>query len=144
LNWHATLVIYKLFLTGVYFVYCKMTGTASWDKLPLIVTSEVFGYLGNKDRFNASLVCKDWSDALYTPHIWRSTGLELEITGEDDVKDEKTVKMAEKIGAWVRDVKISCRYVVLTEKNMDSLSRIFDSMHRARLTKFEMKDLKVR
>jgi len=128
-----------------------MIGTASWDKVSHLVITEVFRYLGNNDRFNASLVCKDWSDAVYTPQIWRR--MKLKITGEDEVKDEKKVKLAEKVGEWVRDVEISFRthtkrptdddttLVAPTERTVDDTSRILYSLHKAKLTKFELSDL---
>jgi len=117
----------------------KMTGTASWDKISHIVISKVFGYLRNKDKFNASLVCKDWSDALNSSSIWRS--VKLDITGYDGVNDEKTVKKAEKVGEWVKEVEIMCGYT--TEGIVDDINRIFNSMDKAKLTKFVLNNLEV-
>jgi len=112
----------------------KMAETTSWDKLPLIVTSKVFGYLKNKDRFNASLVCKDWSEALYSANIWRR--IELWNSGIDYNRVEKTVKKMEKVGAWVKDLKINVW--VVTSFSVVNMSRIFDSLHEARLTRVEL------
>jgi len=110
-----------------------MAVPVSWDKLPLIVTSVVFGYLKNKDRFNASLVCKDWSEALYSRNIWKR--IKLEITGDDEVNNVRTVKLMKRVGAWVREVEI--RFWV-TESSVKNMSKVFDSLHEGRLTKVEM------
>src|SRR5690348_4854797 len=43
----------------------------SWDCLPDVVLTNVFKYLNEKDRFNASLVSRAWSNAFKSPEIWR-------------------------------------------------------------------------
>jgi len=110
----------------------------SWDELPLIITAQVFGYLGNEDRFNASRVCKGWSEALYSANLWRK--IELVITGRDEVEDERNVNKAKNVGAWVTDVKIICESI-RARSAIFNIRRILDSLHEARLTKFELNQL---
>jgi len=114
-----------------------MAATGSWEELPLIVISQVFGYLDNKDRFNASLTCKDWSDALYSPNLWRRVELHI---GFDEMKDERSVKKMEKVGSWVKEVDIWSNNV-LTERSASYIRRILGSLHEARLISVELNNL---
>lgn len=40
---------------------------ANWARLPNVVLHEIFCYLGQKDRINASSVCRSWRHVLYHP-----------------------------------------------------------------------------
>lgn len=42
-----------------------------WHHIPDIALIEIFSYLSDNDRKNASLVCKNWSNLFHTPKLWR-------------------------------------------------------------------------
>lgn len=41
--------------------------TARWDTLPTIILHDIFLYISEKDRINASSTCHMWRQSLYHP-----------------------------------------------------------------------------
>lgn len=44
----------------------------SWDQLPILIVVNIFKYLQPQDRVNAASTCQSWTDALYSPFLWRN------------------------------------------------------------------------
>ncbi|XP_043288983.1 F-box only protein 33 [Venturia canescens] len=42
-----------------------------WDSLPSVIMLEIFSYLPHQDRLKASVVCKNWRQALFHPSFWK-------------------------------------------------------------------------
>ncbi|KAJ8668078.1 hypothetical protein QAD02_009741 [Eretmocerus hayati] len=47
-----------------------------WDQLPDILLEEVFTYLNMRERYYASLVCRNWYRAFKLPYVWSTFTLE--------------------------------------------------------------------
>ncbi|KAJ6647067.1 F-box/LRR-repeat protein 3 [Pseudolycoriella hygida] len=45
---------------------------SNWCYLPDILLEQIFSYLPVKDRYYASLVCRNWNEAFYMPQVWSS------------------------------------------------------------------------
>ncbi|XP_074031879.1 F-box only protein 39-like [Leptinotarsa decemlineata] len=45
---------------------------SGWAHLPSVVLFEIFDYLDAKDRLNASVVCRTWSEIYFHPRFWPS------------------------------------------------------------------------
>ncbi|XP_053313492.1 F-box only protein 39 [Spea bombifrons] len=43
-----------------------------WVSLPDVCLEKVFMYLGDRNRFNAALVCKKWNKIMYSAVLWKS------------------------------------------------------------------------
>ena len=43
---------------------------SDWDKLPDVILETIFSYLSTKEKYWASLTCKNWYRAFYSPKTW--------------------------------------------------------------------------
>ncbi|XP_037033542.1 uncharacterized protein LOC119072433 [Bradysia coprophila] len=43
---------------------------SNWCNLPDILLEQIFSHLSVKDRYYASLVCRNWYEAFYLPQVW--------------------------------------------------------------------------
>ncbi|XP_014211697.1 uncharacterized protein LOC106641702 [Copidosoma floridanum] len=49
---------------------------SDWDQLPDILLEEIFSYLTIRERYYASLVCRNWYRAFKLPYVWSTFVLE--------------------------------------------------------------------
>ncbi|KAK3606431.1 hypothetical protein CHS0354_041370 [Potamilus streckersoni] len=115
-----------------------------WEYLPDIAVIEVFKHLGDRDRVNMALVCKNWNRLLGTPCLWRSrhfdmAGYRAQIIGT------RACKYAERFGSYLKRLTITCSHpsyhtCKYFQKAMeDMISRL----QKAQLEEFEMERLEL-
>ncbi|KAK9729166.1 F-box-like [Popillia japonica] len=51
--------------------------TPEWDTLPTIILYDIFSYLPEKDRINASSTCHMWRQSLYHPKFWKDVTFQI-------------------------------------------------------------------
>jgi len=106
--------------------------TESWGDLLHELTCKVFELLEHQDRYNASLVCKNWSKAFNSPEIWKT--LKPHHIGLQERRDENIMKMIEKVGYWVKDVSLH-RFDTTKDATI-TMNKILNSLQQAKVTKF--------
>lgn len=47
-----------------------------WSELPDLLLEQIFAYLTIREKYYASLVCKQWYRAFYLPQVWADFVLE--------------------------------------------------------------------
>lgn len=66
----------------------------SWKNLPYVSLVSIFQFLNYKDRFHASLVCRDWSVIFDCPTLWKE--MDLLFRGDMVEDSRKALKFAQK------------------------------------------------
>lgn len=51
---------------------CDSESMGVWDSLPDVCLRHVFGFLLDRDRGSAALVCHHWHNVMRSPSLWRS------------------------------------------------------------------------
>ncbi|KAH0551261.1 F-box only protein 33 [Cotesia glomerata] len=76
-----------------------------WGTLPSVIMLEIFSYLEHKDRINASMVCKNWRQALFHPAFWKDITFVL-----DDTKNSLwSSHLADCFGLSVQNATVRCQ-----------------------------------
>ena len=113
-----------------------------WMKLPELVITEILSYLYDGDRFNASLVCKKWSELFRSPCLWRKRSFRFAGRGA-----EKSVGFAKYMGRYLEHLTVAACHPTLYgckrfQKTVaDFLTELTKS--RARLRSFHVTQLYV-
>ncbi|XP_057331551.1 F-box only protein 33 [Microplitis mediator] len=76
-----------------------------WNTLPSVIMLEIFSYLEHKDRINASMVCKNWRQALFHPAFWKDITFVL-----DDTKNSLwSSYLGDCFGLSVQNATVRCQ-----------------------------------
>jgi hypothetical protein len=83
----------------------------TWNILPDHIVVDILTYLPKSDRFNVSLTCKAWNDAMNSVHLWKNFTFRLQ--EPDDVKQLKCV---DRFGSYLRNIVIELDQSVLENR----------------------------
>jgi len=97
----------------------------NWVNLPDVVLVDVFKYLADADRLNASQVCKSWAQIFGSPCLWRTRSFEMG-GYRAQINGTKACQFAENFGSYLRYLSITCSHpsyytCKLFQKSIDQL-----------------------
>ncbi|KAK6192057.1 hypothetical protein SNE40_003602 [Patella caerulea] len=124
--------------------YWSSMDSIAWKNLPDIALIEVYGYLGDGDRANMALTCKNWCRIFETPRLWRSRSFEIGGYKASQI-GQIAVKFSEKYGSFIRYLTLSCSHpsshtCKIIQKTMEDF---FHNIESARIYDFELERLEL-
>lgn len=79
-----------------------------WKSLPVDVVGNIFYFLPNGDRFNASLVCQSWSAAFSCAEIWTQRIFRFHGYRKAQRDMESAITFSRQFGNCLQSVVITC------------------------------------
>ncbi|XP_013048927.1 F-box only protein 39 isoform X1 [Anser cygnoides] len=123
---------------------------SSWADLPDVCLRHVFHWLDDKDRSRAALVCKKWSQAMYSGSLWRTRTITF--SGQPSRAHMFEFKTAlwyvKKFGKYLEHLEIKLLYpynTVITQKFQATVRGLLSHLGKcnSRLISLSIKNLEL-
>ena len=105
-----------------------------WSRLPDDVLVQILSYLPMKDRFNASLTCRAWTEAFDAPLLWQHVTFWFFLPSH-----RKTISGINKHGKYFKRVYIGCNQSIKENReNACAVLEKLSTINRRKLTSLKI------
>lgn len=115
---------------------CGMTAfqQPDWSRLPDDVLVQILSYLPMKDRFNASLTCRAWTEAFDAPLLWQHITFWFFLPSHG-----KTIAGIDKHGKYFKRVYVGCNQSIKENReNACAVLEKLSAIDRRKLTSLKI------
>ncbi|XP_025831431.1 F-box only protein 33 isoform X2 [Agrilus planipennis] len=79
----------------------QVVSSGNWAQLPSVILYDVFSFLSQKDRINASSVCRNWRHVIFHPNFWNEFTFTIQAG-----QHEKTKYLSRTLSSLVKNAVI--------------------------------------